>query len=216
VIAARHAGPGKAMAAAIAADGGRASFVHCDVTVEHDVMRLVRTVLDKHGRLDAAFNNAGSTEPAGPVTDIEAANWRAELDANLTSVFYCLKHELPAMTNGGAIVNNGSLAAVGGIPGMAAYTAAKHGVLGLTRAVALESVDRGVRVNALVTGNTDTPLYRSLSGVAADEPLPPAPNPTRRAAGPDEIAAAVAYLLSDEAAFVTGAALTIDGGYTAS
>jgi NAD(P)-dependent dehydrogenase (short-subunit alcohol dehydrogenase family) len=99
---------------------------------------------------------------------------------------------------------------------MAAYTAAKHGVPGLTRSRALELTDRRVRVNALITGNVDTPLYRKLLGVSPQEPLPPAPNPSGRTATVEEIASFVAYLLSDEAAFVTGAALTADGGFTAS
>jgi NAD(P)-dependent dehydrogenase (short-subunit alcohol dehydrogenase family) len=99
---------------------------------------------------------------------------------------------------------------------MSGYVAAKHGVVGLTRSAALEHASRGVRVNALVTGNVDTPLYRSLLGVGPGEDLPgPAPNPTGRVAGPDEIAAFAAFLLSDESAFLTGAALAIDGGATA-
>lgn len=120
VIAARDTGRGKAMAASI---GNGASFVHCDVTVEGDVARLVDTVIEEHGRLDAAFNNAGSTAVHGPITQISTRAWRDELEANLSSVFYCLKHEVAVMPAGGAIVNNGSLAAVGGIAGLAAYTA---------------------------------------------------------------------------------------------
>lgn len=128
-----------------------------------------------------------------------------------------LKYQIPAIlaAGGGAIVNNASLGGVRGIAGLAPYVAAKHGVVGLTRSAALEFADRGVRVNALVTANVDTPLYRRLLGASPDEPLPDAPNPTGRVASADEIAAYVAYLLSDEAAFVTGAALAIDGGATA-
>ena len=150
---------------------------------------------------------------------IEDAAWRSEVDHSLTSVFYGLKFQIPAIlaTAGrGSIVNNASNGGVRGIPGIAAYVAAKHAVVGLTRAAALEGADQGVRVNALVTGNVDTPLYRSLLGVRAEGELPgPAPNPTGRVASPDEIAAFVAFLLSDESQFITGAALPIDGGSTA-
>lgn len=126
---------------------------------------------------------------------------------------------IPAMLDspgGGSIFNNASTGGVRGIPGMAAYVAAKHGVVGLTRSAALEGADHGVRVNALVTGNVDTPLYRSLLGAPPHGELPaPAPNPTGRVASPAEIASFVAFLLSDESAFITSEALAIDGGFTA-
>ena len=102
-----------------------------------------------------------------------------------------------------------------GIPGLAAYAAAKHGVIGLTRSAALECADQGIRVNAIVTGNTDTPLYRGLLGLDADDPMPRAPNPTGRVAAPAEVAELVAFLLGDESRFITGAAIPIDGGATA-
>jgi NAD(P)-dependent dehydrogenase (short-subunit alcohol dehydrogenase family) len=133
-------------------------------------------------------------------------------------VFYSLKFQIPAIAaaGGGCIVNNASIGGVRGITGLSGYVAAKHGVVGLTRSAALEGAGHGVRVNALVTGNADTPLYRRLIGAPAEGDLPgPAPNPTGRVAGPEEIAAFVAFLLSDEAAFITGAALAIDGGSTA-
>jgi NAD(P)-dependent dehydrogenase (short-subunit alcohol dehydrogenase family) len=115
---------------------------------------------------------------------------------------------------GGSIVNNASTAADIGIPGMSPYVAAKHGVLGLTRSVALECAADGIRVNALITGNVDTPLYRSLLGAGPDDDLGEAPNPTKRTASPAEIAHFVTFLLSDEATFITGAGLPIDGGAT--
>lgn len=219
VAAGRRADLGEDLAADIIASGGQALFVRCDATVEDDVAAAVDAAVTTFGRLDSAVNNAGGVLARGPLDQTAGDTWRAELDLNLTSVFHGLKHQLPAIraAGGGAVVNNASTAGVSAVPGLAAYTAAKHGVVGLTRSAALEWADRGVRVNTLVTGNVDTPLYRELLGAPPDRPAHElhAPNPTRRVADPREIAGFVAYLLSDEATFITGAALAIDGGATA-
>jgi NAD(P)-dependent dehydrogenase (short-subunit alcohol dehydrogenase family) len=199
----------------VAEFGGRAIAIRADVTDEAQVAEAV----ERAGRLDGAFNNAGGVNHTGPLGDLSDAAWQADLAQNLTSVFYCLKHQAPAIAaaGGGAIVNNASIGGVTGIPGMASYVAAKHGVVGLTKSVALEWADRKVRVNALITGNVDTPLYRRLLGVAEDDPGElEAPNPTGRVADGAEVAAFVAFLMRDEAAFITGAELPIDGGSTAS
>jgi NAD(P)-dependent dehydrogenase (short-subunit alcohol dehydrogenase family) len=219
VAAGRRAALGETLAADIIASGGQALFVRCDATVEGDVAAAVDAAVATFGRLDCAVNNAGGVLARGPLDQITGDAWRAELDLNLTSVFHGLKHQLPAIraAGGGAVVNNASTAGVSAIPGLAAYTAAKHGVVGLTRSAALEYAGRGVRVNALVTGNVDTPLYRGLLGTPPERPTRElaAPNPTGRVADPSEIAGLVTYLLSDEATFLTGAALAIDGGATA-
>ena len=218
VISGRRRDVGERAAMELREMGGRALFVASDVTMEADVARLVEAAVREFGRLDGAFNNAGGVAATGPVHARSGQDWRADLDQNLTSVFYSLKFQIPAIAaaGGGSIVNNASIGGVRGIAGLSAYVAAKHGVVGLTRSAALEGAGRGVRVNVLVTGNADTPLYRRLLGAPAEGDLPgPAPNPTGRVAGPDEIASFVAFLLSDESAFITGAALAIDGGATA-
>ena len=169
VIAGRRREPGERAAAELRASGGRARFVATDVTVEHEVQRLIETAVDEFGRLDGALNNAGGVNATAPLPGVDAGTWHADLEQNLTSVFDCLKYQIPAMTqsaDGGSIINNASIGGVRGIPGLAPYAAAKHGVVGLTRSAALEGAARGVRVNALVTGNVDTPLYRDLIGAA--------------------------------------------------
>jgi NAD(P)-dependent dehydrogenase (short-subunit alcohol dehydrogenase family) len=217
VIGARGAEAGERAVSGIRDAGGEALFVATDVTVPSGSATLVHAAATRYGRLDGAVNNAGGGVATAPVPDITDADWRAALDQNLTSVFYGLRHQIPAIeaAGGGSIVNNASVAGVIGIAGLASYVAAKHGVVGLTRSAALEYADRNVRINALVTGNVDTPLYRAMLGVAPDADLGPAPNPSRRTAHPAEVAAFVAFLLSDEARFITGAALPIDGGATA-
>jgi NAD(P)-dependent dehydrogenase (short-subunit alcohol dehydrogenase family) len=217
VIAGRRRDAGEQAAEQLRAGGGRVLFVVADVAVERG--RPAAAAVTEFGRLDGAINKAGGVSAAGPVHTVGSGAWHAELEQNLTSVFYCLKFQIPAMigsADGGSIINNASTGGVRGIPGLAAYAAAKHGVVGLTRSAALECAGRGVRVNALVTGNVDTPLYRDLLGAPPEGQLPgPAPNPTARVATPGEVASFAAFLLSDESAFITGAALAIDGGATA-
>ncbi|WP_422769859.1 SDR family NAD(P)-dependent oxidoreductase [Plantactinospora sp. WMMC1484] len=220
VLAARGKEAGDALAAELHSAGRDAIFVPTDVTVEAEVAELVRRAIGHYGRLDGAFNNVGAATAYGHVSEIDGDAWNAELALNLNSVFFGLKYQIPALqaSGGGSIVNNSSNLGVTGTAGMAAYGAAKHGVVGLTRSAALDVAASGVRINALVTGGVDTPLLRG--GMPGPDPeaavrAAGATHPVGRVGQPREIAAFVAFLLSDECRFVTGAALAIDGGLTA-
>ncbi len=218
VLGARGKEAGDRIAEQIRATGGRAVFVPTDVTVAEEVARLTETAVNEFGRLDAAFNNAGAVNAFGPVQDIDESAWRADLELNLTAVFYGLRYQVPALvaSGGGAILNNASNLGVVGMGSVAPYVAAKHGVVGLTRAVALETAAQGVRVNAIASGAVDTPAFRNSMGATPEgEASVAALHPLGRIARPEEIASLCAYLLSDEASFVTGAAVSIDGGFTA-
>ena len=219
VVAARREEAGLEVVSKIEERGGEALFVATDATREAEVENLVTRALDAFGRLDVAFNNAGALTAFGAVAEQTEESWRVEIDANLTSVFLSMKHEIPAIleSGGGVVINNASqlgLVGIGG--GVAPYVAAKHGVIGLTRAAALEYAEQGLRVNAIAPAGVDTPLFRSSmgsteEGAQAVRDL----HPVKRVAAPEEIASFVLYLASEEATFFTGAALAMDGGWTA-
>ena len=199
--------------------GGRAFYAHCDVTAADDIHAMVDATLERFGRLDAAVNNAGIAGSFDKrLHEADDAVFERVLAINLKAVWLCMKAELAPMLRqgGGSIVNMASVAGLIGAPKAAAYSASKHAVVGLTRSAALDYAQRGIRVNAVCPAYTDTAMVRE--GVAADPRLAqimPRAIPMRRLGQPEEIAEAVLWLCSDAASFVTGHALTLDGGLTA-
>jgi NAD(P)-dependent dehydrogenase (short-subunit alcohol dehydrogenase family) len=207
----------QATATMIEQAGGRALAVQCDVSRGADVRAALDQAVAAFGRLDFAFNNAGIEHPVTALADISEELWERITAINLRGVFLCMKYEIPIMLEhgGGAIVNTSSGAGVKGFAGQAAYTAAKHGVVGLTRCAALDYAAANVRVNAICPGIIETPMMDRFSGgtpegrarVIAQEPI-------GRMGKPEEIAAAAVWLCSDAAAFVVGHAMVVDGGQT--
>jgi NAD(P)-dependent dehydrogenase (short-subunit alcohol dehydrogenase family) len=222
VLADITAHEGEAVCDEVRAAGGEATFVSCDVTSESDVEAMVAGAASTLGRLDGAFNCAGILGVVAMTTDVALDDWKRILDVDLNGVFLCTKHELTAMAaqGSGAILNMASAAGLIGWAGASGYVAAKHGVVGLTKAAAVEFAPQGVRVNAICPAYTETPMVADLfdnilGGDQAAVDAARANHPIGRFAQPAEIAAACVWLLSDKASFVTGTAMPVDGGYTA-
>jgi len=199
--------------------GGSAQVCELDVSDHGAVAAAIANIASDHGRLDGAFNNAGIGGPTAKVLDIDPEAWAQVIAVNLTGVFNCVQAELAQMIkqdSGGSIVNTASIGGVVALPRAAAYTAAKHGVVGITRTAAIEYASRNIRVNAVCPGFVETPMLSD--GAAATDELRgrlTAAVPMRRVAGPEEIADVVAWLLSAQSGYVTGVAMPVDGGFTA-
>lgn len=202
-------------------DGGEAAFVEVDVSDLDSVQAMVDAAVERYGSLDIAHNNAGILTDFVPVTEIEENDWDTLIDVNLKGVWACLKAEIPAMLEsggGGAVVNTASEEGLVGGPARGNYVASKHGVVGLTKTAALEFADAGLRVNAVAPGPIDTGMSPGSMDAADLEGMRETVSeeiPLGRFGEPEEVAGATAYLCSEDASFVTGHTLVVDGGHTA-
>jgi NAD(P)-dependent dehydrogenase (short-subunit alcohol dehydrogenase family) len=213
-----QAEPGEALAASLRAGGAKAVFAGCDVRKEADIEAAIVKAVSEFGRLDFAFNNAGVEGAQGATAECSNDNWARVIEINLRGVFWCMKHEIPRMlaTGGGAIVNCSSIAGLVGFPGIPAYVASKHGVVGLTKATALEYATQNIRVNAVCPGVIETPMIeRFVHGDEAVRAGFVAGEPMGRLGAASEIASAVVWLCGPGASFTTGQALAVDGGWVA-
>jgi NAD(P)-dependent dehydrogenase (short-subunit alcohol dehydrogenase family) len=219
VLADISAGAGNKVAVEISEQTGvPTSFVTCDVSKSSDVQSMVREAVERFGRIDYAFNNAGTEGIQATTADCDEDNWDRTMAIDLKGTWLCMKYEIPQMLKqgGGAIVNCSSIAGLVGFPKLPAYVASKHGVVGLTKTAALEYAKANIRVNAVCPGVIHTPMVdRFVSGHAEAMQALVAGEPIGRIGEPSEIAGAVLYLCSTGASFVTGVVLPVDGGWVA-
>ena len=214
VVAARREVESEETVQLIRDAGGEAIAVRTDVAVASDVESLVDRTVEAYGRLDCAFNNAGTSGGSGPIHEVEEDAWDQVLDTNLKGVWLCMKYQIPQMLSqgGGMIVNTSSDAGLIGWSGSAVYTASKWGVIGLTKSAALQYIGDGIRINAVCPGFIRTPMTDSTDPRAEEQMV--AATPAGRIGTVDEVVGAVLWLCSDEASFVVGHPLSMDGGTT--
>jgi NAD(P)-dependent dehydrogenase (short-subunit alcohol dehydrogenase family) len=206
---------GEETVALIAADGGAAEFVACDVSVADEVAQLVRQIVERRGRLDFAHNNAGICPVGFTIDTLTDELWDQVIGVNLKGVWLSMKYELAVMRaqRSGAIVNTSSVCGLRATAMTTPYNTSKHGVIGLTQEAALDFAELGIRVNAVLPGVVDTAMARGIASQEQIEEMGRS-TPVGRVAQPEEIAAAVAWLLSDAASYVTGHSMVVDGGLT--
>ena len=216
VVASRGEKRGQETVELVKQAGTEGLFIQTDVSDKSSVKNLIEQTINKYGRIDAAFNNAGIEGKTAPLIETDEDDFDSIINVNLKGVYLCLKYQIAAMleTGGGAIVNTASIGGVIGFPNTAIYCASKHGVIGLTKTAALELAKSNIRVNAIAPGAVQTDLLNRMSGgeEAAEAIAQAIPN--GRISSPDEISGAVIWLCSDEATYVNGHTLVIDGGFT--
>jgi NAD(P)-dependent dehydrogenase (short-subunit alcohol dehydrogenase family) len=218
VVADIEAAGGSRTVDLIRGSGGEALFVEADMRQGEQVRELMDRVMKQYGRLDFAHNNAGISGKFGATGESDEDAWDDVIATDLKGVWLCMKYEIPCMlkNGGGAIVNTSSIAGLSACIQYGAYAAAKHGVIGLTRTAAVEYATQGIRVNAICPGVTDTPLLARLAVHAPDiVRLASEAVPIRRLAKPEEQARVAVWLCSEEASYVTGQAIAVDGGFMA-
>jgi NAD(P)-dependent dehydrogenase (short-subunit alcohol dehydrogenase family) len=218
VVAGRRETEGNETVELIHAAGGEALFVKTDVSKGMEVDVLVQKTVEKFGRLDVAFNNAGIEGTWAPIVRLSEEDWDRTIDINLKGVWLCLKHEIRQMLkqgSGGAIVNMASIMGLAGSVGTAAYSASKHGVIGLTKSAALENAKSGIRINAVCPGFTETPMAERIFRAPGVRKHVLSCHPIGRFARPSEIAEGVVWMCSERASFMTGQSMVLDGGFLA-
>ncbi len=218
VVAGRRAVEGEETIELIRAAGGDGVFVKTDVSKASEVETLVQKAVEKFGRLDIAFNNAGIEGVWSPIVRQSEEDWDRTIAINLKGVWLCLKYEIRQMLKqggGGAIVNMSSITGLVGAVGVAAYSASKHGVIGLTQTAALENAKTGIRINAVCPGFTETPMSDRVFRAPGVHKYVLSCHPIGRLGRPTEIAEAVLWMCSDRASFMTGQSLVLDGGFLA-
>lgn len=215
VVAARRREELDKLVAEIAASGGEAIACAGDVKDEALHTKLVEAAQREFGGLDIAFNNAGTLGEMGPTPQISLGGWNDAIEINLTSAFLAAKHQIPAMLDrgGGSLIFTSTFVGhTAGMPGVASYAASKSGLIGLTQALAAEFGPKGIRVNAILPGGTDTPMAQAMIGTPEGRRFVESMHALKRIATPEEIAQSVLYLASDASSFTTGSAMLVDGG----
>src|SRR3954470_23076766 len=217
VVAGRRDEAGQALAKELRSFGAEAEFINADVRKEDDVRALVDQTVARFGRLDVAVNNAGTEGQVGPITDQSAASYAATFDTNVLGVILCMKHEVRAMQGqgSGSIINISSTYGHEGAAGASVYVGSKHAVEGITKSVALEVARSGIGVNAVAPGPTDTGMLTRFTGTTENKAALAAQVPLGRLGLSEEVADGIVFIASDEARFITGHVLNVDGGHSA-